>query len=874
MIGSELGHYRIEAKLGEGGMGVVYKARDTHLDRWVAIKVLSSEALADPERKRRFVQEARTASALNHPNIIHIYDIDQSHGIEFMAMEFVQGKTLHQYVGAQGRPPGEVLQLAIQVAGALARSHEAGIVHRDIKPANIMVTPEGIVKVLDFGLAKLTEPAPGIGDAGESDATRTVPFRTEEGIVFGTVEYMSPEQAEGKRIDARSDIFSFGTVLYEMIAGRRPFQGNSKLAILSAILCQEPVHLMESLPGTPAALDQIVRRCLEKDPERRFQKMSEVKTALEELQDASRIASTGGRLGSPPVPSELSSSRRRWLVWGAAGILAITLLIAAPFTWRMWRSGHRQHLVAVLPFQSVAADADGQAFSEGLVETLSRKLYWLDQFQQSERVLPPGDVQGDASLGPAEAHKKLGADLILTGTVQRTGQKMHCILRLLDAASSKETKRLEFDLPLQEAARMQQELLHSAVMLAGLTVPSRANEVLAAGTTSIPDAYDSYLRAHGYLKHADRPADLARAITLFQEALAQDPSFGRAYAGLGEAYWARGSQTQDQQWAEKARDSCLRAIAAKADLAEVHLTLGRIYSGTSRSQEAIAEFRKALQFNPMSIDAHTSLGEAYEASGQLADSEGTYRALIQLWPDYLVPYSHLGSFYVRQGRYQDAEPVFRRFIELAPENASGYQNLGAVYHLLGRNEDAAAMMKKSLSIKPTARGFTNLGTLYFFQGRYSDAVPLMEKATEMEPENYVYWGNLGDAYRWAPESKERAPEAYRHAIKLGEQVLTMNADNANLRAALAGYYAKLPDKAKALAEIAWARRLAPVNPQVLFKAALVYEITGRREQALGALDLALQSGYSMEEAITEPELAELRKDPRFAGLNKEHKPVH
>lgn len=864
MIGSQLGHYRIEAKLGEGGMGVVYKAHDMHLDRPVAIKVLSAEAVSDPGRKRRFVQEARTASALNHPNIIHIYDIDQSSGIDFMAMEFVEGKTLHQ-LGREGLPLAATVNYARQIAGALARAHDAGIVHRDIKPANIMVTAEGLVKVLDFGLAKLTEP---LTETGDLVLTQTVPVHTEAGVVFGTVQYMSPEQAEGKKVDARSDIFSFGSVLYEMITGRRPFPGNSKLAILSAILGKEPLPLSEIPKGTPPELEQLVRRCLEKDPECRYQSMSEVKAVLEDLHDTLRTPSTAGRLRALGAPARRRVTRRRWLRAGAAALLAMALFIVIPSAWRALHAGNRGVLVAMLPVQSSAADPAGQAFSEGLVETLNRKLCWLDQFQPAERMLPPGDVHGDAALGPAEARKKLGVNLVLTGTLQRTGANVRWTLTLVDTGTLREVKRLDMELPLGDTAGLQQGLVKKAAGILDLRLPSRAADSLAMGNTTVPQAYDSYLQAYGYLKHADRADDLDRAISLFQAALAADTSFGRAYAGLGEAFWAKSSLTADKQWAEQARESCLRAIGAKANLAEVHLLLGRIYSGTGRPQQAVEEFRKTLQLDPLSISAATSLGEAYEAMGQLNDSEDAYRALIALWPNYLVPYSHLGAFYVRQGRYQDAERVFRKIIELAPENSSAYQNLGAVYHLLGRTDDAAAMMKKSLSIKPSARGYTNLGTLYFFQGLYSDAVPLMEKATEMEPGNYIYWGNLGDAYRWASESKNRAPEAYRQAIRLAEQELTMNPQNAALRGALAGYYAKLPDRAKALAEIAQARRLAPMNPEVLFKAALVYEITGRREQALGALDLALQSGYSIDEVRTEPELAQLRKDPRYERLAK------
>src|SRR5512133_319748 len=283
MIGRTISHYSILEKLGEGGMGVVYKARDTHLDRFVAIKVLPAEKVADPERKQRFVQEAKAASSLNHPNIITIYDIGQAEGVDFISMECVTGKTLDRLIPGRGMRLNEALKCAVQIADALARAHSAGIVHRDLKPGNIMVNEHGLVKVLDFGLAKLTEPTP----AGEDESTRTMRPTTEEGKIVGTVAYMSPEQAEGKKVDARSDIFSFGSVVYEMVTGEKAFHGATKLAVLSAILQKDPEPIGESAGTVPSDLEKLVARCLRKNLERRVQHMDDVKLALEDLREES-----------------------------------------------------------------------------------------------------------------------------------------------------------------------------------------------------------------------------------------------------------------------------------------------------------------------------------------------------------------------------------------------------------------------------------------------------------------------------------------------------------------------------------------------------------------------------------------------------------
>jgi Tol biopolymer transport system component len=321
MTGQTLGHYRIESKLGEGGMGAVWKARDTRLDRFVALKTLPPEKLADDERRRRFVQEAKAASALNHPNIVHIYDIADADAVPFIAMEYVAGKTLDQLIGRKGLRLNESLKYAIQIADALARAHSAGIIHRDLKPSNIMVDEHGLVKVLDFGLAKLTETTPG--DSGE---TATIRAGTEEGAIVGTVAYMSPEQAEAKPVDARSDIFSFGSVLYEMVTGQRAFHGDSKLSTLSAVLKDDPKPPSSVAADVPRDLEKIIAHCLRKDPARRFQHMDDVKTLLEELKEESES-------GKLVAPGRAAPARRWWLP-----VLALLVAAVGVATWMRFRA--------------------------------------------------------------------------------------------------------------------------------------------------------------------------------------------------------------------------------------------------------------------------------------------------------------------------------------------------------------------------------------------------------------------------------------------------------------------------------------------------------------------------------------------------------
>ncbi|MEK7407209.1 MAG: protein kinase [Acidobacteriota bacterium] len=341
MIGRTIAHYQVLDKLGEGGMGVVYKARDTHRDRFVAIKVLPPEKVADPERKRRFVQEAKAASALNHPNIVTIHDITSDAGCDFIVMEHVAGKTLDQLIGRKGLKLSEALKCAVQMADALAKAHAAGIIHRDLKPGNVMVTGDGLVKVLDFGLAKLTEPLTG----------EEAPTQTAEGTIVGTVAYMSPEQAEGKPVDTRSDIFSFGSVLYEMLTGQRAFKGDSRVSTLAAVLRQEPALMGEEVP---AELRRVVARCLRKDPARRFQHMDDVKIALEELKEES---DSGSLVSTAPQ----RKSRRR-LIWLLAGVTLVA--VAALATWLARRGAEAPPADArAVPLTSFAGYEEHPSFS-------------------------------------------------------------------------------------------------------------------------------------------------------------------------------------------------------------------------------------------------------------------------------------------------------------------------------------------------------------------------------------------------------------------------------------------------------------------------------------------------------------------------------
>ena len=337
MIGQTVSHYKVTEKLGQGGMGVVYKALDTRLDRYVAVKILPTESVSDAERRRRFVQEAKAASALNHPNIVTVHDLDSSGDVNFIVMEYVDGRTLDRLIGGKGIKLNEALGYAVQMADALSRAHSAGIIHRDLKPSNVMITACGTVKILDFGLAKLTEPA----EPDEQGATISADSKpcTEEGTIVGTAAYMSPEQAEGKKIDARSDIFSFGSVMYEMLTGRRPFRGESRAATLASIINQEPKAPRELVGDLPEEVERVLLRCMRKDPRRRWQHMDDLATVLQDLKEDS----DSGKLTAAGAAAPARSRRLLWL----APLLALLIALIVLFVWQRARPPEGEPVFAV-----------------------------------------------------------------------------------------------------------------------------------------------------------------------------------------------------------------------------------------------------------------------------------------------------------------------------------------------------------------------------------------------------------------------------------------------------------------------------------------------------------------------------------------------
>ncbi len=858
-IGARLGPYELLSLIGSGGMGEVYSARDTELNRLVAIKVLPETLASDPVPLSRFEREARLASALNHPNIITIYNIGRAGQRPYIAMELVAGQTLHEMLAAGPLPLRRVLDLAAQIAGGLAKAHDAGIVHRDLKPQNVMVNADGLVKILDFGLSTLA-PLIQEGDTVE----QAVPL-TGAGVILGTVHYMSPEQASGRPVDFRSDQFSFGSLLYEMITGRRAFSRPTAVQTLSAIIDAEPEPMGTATADVPEWLQAIVARCLAKDPEERYASTHDLAHVVQMMRDHQ---SQSRSISGAPVSKAAWRRTRTRLAWVLAALVlaaaaAVTPAIRARFAvWRAPRATGAQQ-IAVLPFANIGNDPANQAFSDGLVEILTSQLTHLAQLNGALEVVPASDVRREGITSARDARRVFGVSRAITGSIQRTPTRARVTVNLVDTETLRQLKASSIDLEVQDAVAMQDGVVREVAGWLGAPLPPEARRAFGVGSTAVPSAYEFYLQARGHLQRYEKLDSVELAIGVFQRALEQDPTYALAHAGLGEAYWRKYQLTKDATLVAAARSSCATALRLADGLAPVYVTLGLIDAGTGRYDDAVSDLKRAIAIDPVNGDAYRELASAYQAAGRTSDAEATFKTAIQIRPNYWANYYELGAFYYRLSRYTDAEPQFQRAIDLTPDNARAYSSLGGVYYATKRYEAAATMFEKSVAIKPNYAAYSNLGTLYFSLGRYAEAARMLERAVAINDHDSQVWSNMASAYYWAPGEREKARPAYERALGLAEQESRVNPRSAALLMRMADCQSMLGHAAQARVLVDRALGLAPQDVTIQYKAGAVYEQLGDRRHALEWIGKALAQGYPRDVVERSPSLAALRADPRF-----------
>ena len=845
--GDHVARFEILGEAGAGGMGRVFRARDTRLGREVAIKLLAERFSENEEYLKRFEHEARAASALNHPNIVTVYDTGEHDGYPWIAMELVDGKSLREFVATGSPSMRRLVHVAAQVADGLAAAHEKGITHRDLKPENIMVTPQGLVKILDFGLAKQATSL-----AGVEQTTVDAALATEPGRIVGTLNYMSPEQARGWPVDCRSDQFSFGTILYEMLTGHRPFRGGSQADVLSAILSQEPEEISRLNPRVPAALAWLVARCLAKDAGDRYVSTRDIAHELASIRD--HMTEAGSLVTG--WASAIQPRVRRRAVFAATAIgiavLAGGVWLARKATPASIRSGAASsgRRVVVLPFRDLSGTTSGSLIGEGFAETVSTLL----ASGGGAAVLPSVAVEGlTGDLGSVV--QRTGAQVVVRGSLQFQGNRVRAIWAVLEA----DGRQLSAGAAEGSSARLfdlQDEVARRTATVLGLAAAP-------APRGAAPEfAEDRYLQALGHLRRYENEAEVDAAIRILED-LGESAAI---QAALARAYLAKRTITGERTWAERAIEASGRAARLEPSLGPVQETRGRISLLLGRPDEAATAFQEALRAQPLSVEAQLGLATALNRLGKNEEAAREFRLAVATQPGWWSPHSHLGVFQLTTGDLAGALESFRTALSLSPDNTRVLENLGITLQQLGRHEEAIAEYRRSIEIRPTASALSNLGTCLFLLGRYGEAVQAYERAASMGPDEATIWVNLGDALRWNASPRERILRAYGRAIQILEADLALTPRDADRETSLALALARTGDQRSAKAHADAALALDPRNAYVLYPVALVRLAAGETDPALDLLARAVAAGYPVGEIERDPELARLRSDPRFVRI--------
>lgn len=826
-------------------MGEVFRARDTKLNRTVALKRMHLNA-DNGAAKSRILTEAERASRINHPNIATVYDVIEEQDDVLLVMELVEGQTLRHRL-YKPISVDEAVQITSHCAEALAAAHKQGVVHCDIKPENVMLTADGSVKLLDFGVAR-TIATPG-GDTWAS--------RTNTSTFSGTPAYMSPEVLNEQKPDARSDIFSLGVVLYEMLAGENPFHTATMIETANRVIHLDPAPLPKLRPDVSEQLGRIVSHAIEKRPDERYA------SATELARDLRAVIS-----GQPHLVAAPAHRRdRRYRDFVVPAVVALAVFVVAALAWNYARPktpAPQTRLVAVLPFSVSPIDRSAIAFSDGLVETLSAKLSRISDGQRLQ-VIPAWEVRSQNVTTAEQAVKSLGVNLVVEGSLRLVEGNVRVTYALVDPRTHRQMHGDSITAVMSNPFAVEDRVVDSVLSSLQVELQPQQREALNAGRPTEPSAYDFYLRGRGYLQDPQKPENLDSAIAVFQQALVREPRYALALAGLGETYWLKFEHEHDPKLVKQAADACTQAVAIADQAADAHLCVGVVDNGTGKYEEAVQQFQQAIRIDPTDDRAYKELGRVYGRLNRLTEAEETFKQAIRIRPSYWGAYNQLGVFYYNQGRIRDAIDAFKKVTQLAPDNFAAFSNLAGMYLAAGDYSAAIEAGKKSNSIRPSAHSAKNLGIAYFYQRRYDDAVAADKQATAFQPNDYGSWINLAEAYRWAGKSSAPAVDAATRAEQLASSALKVNQGDALAFAARA-YANALAGRRGVHQDVVRAATLAPNDPNVLFSATLADVEAGDLGDALVRARAALNAGLQVRLLSDHPAFDALKPDPAWKAL--------
>jgi serine/threonine-protein kinase len=761
MEGKTLGHYQVHEKIGSGGMGEVYRARDTRLRRDVALKVLLPADVADPAARARLLHEARAAAALNHPNICTVHDVGEDAGCVFVAMELLLGTPLNDLLTGEPLPLPSIVRLGAQVADALAHAHQNGIVHRDLKPANVVVLPGGRAKVLDFGLARWS--------AQEiSNATQSQIAPSEAGVVVGTLGYLAPEVLRGQPADARSDIWALGVSLYEMATGHQPFRGNSGFEITSSILRDTPPQLPS---GVPRGLALVIHRCLEKDPAQRYQSAAEVRAALEMILPEAAGAPAQPAEPLPAAPLELPPRARRQPWLRAAALLGGLLLIAVAVA---WLPGLRERILAprdpelniqslaVLPLDNMSGDEAQDYFADGMTEALITDIARIQSLRVTSRtsVMPYKHAKKPLRVIAAELN---GVDAFLEGSVQLVGTRVRITVQLIDARGDRHLWAESYDRELRDVLALQKEIARTIAREVRVRLSPLEEQGLASARAVQPEAHAEYLLGQHQLRRGSRESS-EKAIQHFSRAIEIDSDHALAFAGLAEAYDSLSTYfLAPDEVLPRAKEAAERAIALDGTLAEAYASLGLVRLAYDWDWPAAEkDFRRALELNPSSAKAHIGYGVYLATLGRFDEALQEETRAKQLDPLGVSPrgYSLLPWFISR--RFEESLDRCRKAIQLEPGLGQAHSLMAMSYSWLGRREEAIAAAEKTLQVTQSPPLVSQAAVVFAREGKKSEARRLIAKLIEQSRQRYVCGYNIAavyvalddsaSAYQWIEEA--------------------------------------------------------------------------------------------------------------------------
>ena len=761
MIPETLSHYRVVEKLGAGAMGEVYLAKDTKLDRTVALKILPPEFAENPERLERFVREAKAASAIKHANVAHIYEIGESDGVHFIAMEHVEGETLAARLSGKPLSTQDILDIGVQVADALDEAHGKGITHRDIKPGNLMLTDRGQIKMLDFGLAKVA----ATSEAGSDAPTEA---KTSAGMVMGTVQYMSPEQALGRDVDGRSDIFSLGVVLYELATGRLPFSGANATETLARITSSQPEAIARLNYDVPAELERVIRKCLEKEPGARYQSAKEL---LVDLKNLKRDTESGAVAATTPTKSN------RWPAFSAGALVLLAAAIGS-----FWFSGDSEQIdsLAVLPFENGSADPDAEYFSDGVTESIIISLSKLPDVKVISRT-SAFHYKGQV-IDPVAVGRELGVEALVIGRIVQRGDDLSISAELVRTRDSGHIWGGRYQRKAADIFDIQEDMAREISDALRVQLTAEQEDLLTKQFTASSEAYEAYLKGRYHWNRRSEEG-IRQAIVHFQEAIREDPSYALAYSGLADSYSLLGYYYESPRTAlPQAREAAERALELDDRLGEAHVSLAWVKSVYDWDfAEAEREFERAIELNPTYPTAHQWYSVLLNFSRRYDEGIEQIRLAAELDPLSRIINENYGQTLGYAGRFEEGAEQLRKTLELDPSWALGHVRLGQNYELRGLFSEAIPHYEKAFELDDTY-GLGNLGHAYAKSGRVDEAHAVLERLEELAKSRYVApiekafvyagLGDLDNCFEWLEMAyDERKSELlFLHVSPMGKDI--------------------------------------------------------------------------------------------------------